>query len=60
MVKTLFGEEFEVKKFVGLMATLEVRGEKLYTELAGRQSDPRVKALFETLAAEEKQHLNLP
>lgn len=55
--RKLFDEDFEVRKFVGMMATLEVRGQKLYTVLAGRQTDPKVKNLFENLALEEKQHV---
>jgi len=56
-IRKMFGEEFEVKKFVQMLSTIEVRGEKLYKQLAELQKDQKVKDVFNELAAEEKQHV---
>jgi len=56
-IRKMFVEEFEVKKFIQMLATIEVRGEKLYKRLAELQTDQKVKDLFAGLAAEERQHV---
>lgn len=56
-IRKFFDEEFDVKKFIGIMAAIEVKGAKFYEALAERAGNQEVKELFLFLAGEEKQHI---